>query len=85
MNCVHIQGYTEQVCIFWVLDDFLSLAKLKKEIPWTRCCKGKKGLLVDSGFFREDHFALIMEKSPMAASNSEKKPLRVSNSLGPGL
>lgn len=45
MNCAHVQGYIEQVSTFWVLDGFLSLAKLKKEIPWTRCCKGKEGLV----------------------------------------
>lgn len=45
MNCAHVQGYTEQVCTFWVLDGFLSLAKLKKEIPWTRCCKAKEELV----------------------------------------
>lgn len=41
MNCVHIQGHAEQVCTLWILDGFLLLAKLKKEIPWTRCFKAE--------------------------------------------
>lgn len=77
MNCVHIQGETEQVCIFWVLGGFLSLAKLKKEVSWPRCCEGKEEPVSWlCGFSREDHFALITEKSSTAASNSEKNIYR---------
>lgn len=84
VSCVHIQGYTEQVCIFWVLDGGLSLAKLKEEIPWTRCCGERRARQLTLGLLG-NMAALIMGKSPRAASKPEKKLQGHHSTWAPGL